>query len=184
MNTTLTDDRYALIQRYLHWIIAVLVLGMLISGWIMHEFKSKDFPKGVYSMIYDNHKSIGVIVLVLMTIRIITRLAHGAPAPHPSLATWQRVTSGVVHYGFYILLIAQPVIGLIGTWSFPAPVPVLDSLGIDNPFSKDRDLSKLLFYWHDIIGRVLAAFVVLHIAGAVSHILKRDGIFRRMGFGK
>jgi len=86
MTTGMTEERYALIQRLLHWLIAFMVLGLLVGGWIMHEFKAKDLPKGLYSQIYDLHKSIGVVVLLLMAFRIIARLIHGAPAPHPSLA--------------------------------------------------------------------------------------------------
>jgi len=182
VTTEMTDERYTLIQRLLHWLIALMVLSLLVGGWIMAEFKAKDLPKGLYSQIYDLHKSIGVVVLLLMAFRIIARLIHGAPAPHPSLANWQRTAASLVHYAFYALLIAQPIIGLIGTWSYPAPVPILDALGIENPFAKDRDLSKTLFFWHEMIGKALIALAILHIGGAFLHILKRDGVVRRMGF--
>ncbi len=184
MNTGISDDRYALIQRLLHWLIALIVLGMLISGWIILEFGRKDFPKGVYSQIYDLHKSAGVIALVLMLLRVVVRLIHGAPAPHPALTSWQRSLSSIVHHSFYLLLIIQPILGLVGTWTFPAPVPILDALGVDNPFSKDRDLSGTLFFLHEIVGKALTALVVLHLCGAFMHIFKRDGVFRRMGLGR
>jgi len=180
----MTHDRYAFTQRLLHWLIALMVLGLLAGGWIMTHMKAKDLPDGLYETIYANHKNFGVIVLVLMALRIIARLVHGAPAPHPGLANWQRTASSVVHIGFYALLIVQPVLGLIGTWSFPAPVPILDGLGIDNPLVKDRDLSGTLFDLHEIIGKVLIVLAILHIGGALMHIFKRDGVFRRMSLGK
>ena len=180
MNTGITDERYALIQRLLHWLIALIVLGMLISGWIILEFGRKDLPKGVYSQIYDLHKSAGVIALALMLVRVAVRLVHGAPAPHPVLTSWQRTLSSFVHHSFYLLLIIQPILGLIGTWTFPAPVPILDALGIDNPFSKDRDLSGTLFYLHEIAGKALTALLLLHLCGAFMHIFRRDGVFRRI----
>jgi len=179
----MTDERYALIQRLLHWIIAFLVLGALAGGWIIHEFKAKDFPKGVYSQIYDLHKAVGFIVLMLMVCRIFTRVIYGAPTPHPGLANWQRVASNIVHFGFYALLIVQPILGIIGVWTFPAPIPILDTL-IDNPLTKDRALSSTVFDLHEIVGKILIALAVLHIGGAFMHIFKRDGVFRRMGFGK
>jgi cytochrome b561 len=172
------DDRYALTQRVLHWLIAVMVLGLLAGGWIMTHMKAKDLPDGLYNMIYAQHKNFGVIIIVLMLLRIIARLIHGAPAPHVGLANWQRTASSVVHIGFYALLIIQPVLGLIGTWSFPAPIPLLDGLGIDNPFTKDRELSKTLFELHEIVGKALIVLAVLHIGGAFLHIFKRDGVFR------
>lgn len=180
----MTDDRYALTQRLLHWLIAVLVLGALVGGWIMGEFKAKDLPAGLYSQIYDLHKSVGVVVLALMVCRIIARLIHGAPAPHPGLANWQRTASAVVHFGFYALLIVQPILGLIGVWAFPAPIPILDSLGIPNPLSKDRELSKTVLELHEIAGKALIALAILHVGGALLHLFKGDGVMRRMGFGR
>lgn len=178
----MTNDRYALTQKLLHWIIAFLVLGALTGGWIIHEFTRKDFPKGVYSQIYDLHKAVGFIILMLMLCRIIARLVHGKPAPHPGLANWQRIASTFVHTAFYVLLIVQPILGIMGVWSFPAPIPVLDSL-IDNPLTKDRDLSKTSLNLHAIVGKALIALTILHIGGAFLHIFKRDGVFSRMGFG-
>ena len=178
----MTIERYALTQRLLHWIIAFLVLGALVGGWVIHEFSPKDFPKGVHSQIYDLHKAVGFIVLMLMLCRIIARLIHGAPAPHPGLANWQRTASSIVHIGFYGLLILQPILGILGVWSYPAPIPILDSL-IDNPLTKDRDFSKTLLNLHEIVGKVLIVLTILHIGGAFLHIFKRDGVFSRMGLG-
>ena len=180
----MTDDRYALIQRLLHWLIAVLVLGALLGGWIMSDFKPADLPKGLHSQIYDLHKSVGVVVLALMLCRIIARLIHGAPAPHPALKNWQRKVSAIVHFGFYALLIAQPILGMIGVWSFPAPIPILDALGVPNPLAQDRELSKTVFELHEIAGKALIVLAILHIGGALLHLFKGDGVMRRMGFGK
>jgi len=177
----MTDDRYALIQRLLHWVIAVFVLGNLASGWIIVEFSRKDFPKGVYSDIYDLHKGLGAIILALMLCRVLTRLIYGTPSPHPVLENWQRIASKIVHNGFYVLLIIQPVLGILGVWAFPAPIPVLD-LVVDNPLTKDRVLSKVLLDLHAVTGLVLMALTVLHIGGAFLHIFKRDGVFSRIGF--
>lgn len=176
-------DRYALIQRLLHWTIAVLVLGALVAGWIMDEFKAADLPDGLYEWIYARHKDTGVAILLLMACRIVARLIHGAPPPHPVLPDWQRRLAGTVHALFYVLLVVQPLLGLMGTWSYPAPIPVLDALGIPNPLAKDRELSGLLFDLHGIVGQALMILAVLHIAGALSHLFRGDGIVARMGFG-
>lgn len=179
----MTEERYSLIQRLLHWAIALLVLGALAGGMVMDNFKAKDLPPGLYNQVYDLHKSVGVVVLALMIVRIAVRLSHGAPAPHPALADWQRLASNIVHFGFYALLIVQPVLGVIGVWAFPAPIPIFDSLGLDNPLTKDRELSKTVLELHEIFGKALIALALLHIGGAAMHILKGDGVMRRMGFG-
>ena len=87
-----------------------------------------------------------------------------------------------MHTAFYVLLVVQPILGIIGVWTYPAPIPILDTL-IDNPLTKDRELSETLLDLHKIAGKVLIALAVLHIGAAFLHIFKRDGVFRRMGFG-
>jgi len=38
----MTEERYALTQRVLHWIIAILVLGALTGGWIIQDHRAID----------------------------------------------------------------------------------------------------------------------------------------------
>ena len=45
-------------------------------------------------ILYSIYKSLGVLILILMTLRLINRLAVGAPSANPSIESWQKTVSG------------------------------------------------------------------------------------------
>lgn len=178
-------DRYSLIQKLLHWGIALLVIGALAAGSLLDELPNGDFK----NQLYATHKAVGVTILGLMLLRLLTRFfmrRPGLPVETPAL---QRMIAGVSHAAFYALLIAMPIIGWAATASFPAPVPYFglielnEALNIKAFFPPDREFSKDLFEIHEIIGKVLIGLIVLHIAAALYHgMVKKDGVLRRMWF--
>ena len=72
---------YSTTAKFFHWTIALLVLTTISIGILLDIF-----PKGPdQDKFYTLHKSLGVLILVLMTLRIVYRFMHGAPAPEHSL---------------------------------------------------------------------------------------------------
>ncbi|MEP6602076.1 MAG: hypothetical protein ABJB49_09750, partial [Nitrospirota bacterium] len=57
--------------------------------------------------LYTLHESVGALILILMTLRIIYRLSHGAPPPEPTLKPWERTASQTVHWVLYGLLLSK-----------------------------------------------------------------------------
>lgn len=179
--------RYSLIQRLLHWTIALLVIGALAAGSLLDQLPNGDLK----NQLYATHKAVGVTILGLMLLRVLVRLFAGAPALPRAVPWSQRMIAGLSHAAFYALLIAMPIIGWAATASFPAPVPFFglvelnEALNIKAIFPADREFSKELFWLHEIIGKVLIAMVALHVLAALHHgIVKKDGVMRRMWFGK
>ena len=191
-------EHYAGIQKLLHWLIALAVIGALTMGILIthkelaNSVLGEELRKSLSNDFYAWHKATGVLILVLMVLRVFTRLIYGRPGHPVDMPYWQSVVSGIVHATFYALLIAMPIIGWVATASFPAPVPffgLVDNLnpvlGITDVIGKDRDFSKWLFGIHEIIGKILIGLVLLHILAALYHgLVRRDGVFRRMWFGR
>ena len=72
MNTS----RYSLPAIVLHWGQAVLVIWLLWLGWTM-----VDLPKGAErSAAYGLHKSLGLLTLLLVGVRLAWRVGHPPPA--------------------------------------------------------------------------------------------------------
>ena len=75
--------KYALSQRLLHWIIALMVLGALAVGMLLgflgFSGVKDTFGIDVTNLLYKYHKTFGVLILGLMVIRIAVKLAKGAP---------------------------------------------------------------------------------------------------------
>ena len=70
-------ERWGAISQLLHWSIVLLILGLGVIGLVMVELPRS--PRWFW--VYDLHKSFGLTVLALVTLRLLWRLFAGAPRP-------------------------------------------------------------------------------------------------------
>ncbi|MEM6974459.1 MAG: cytochrome b [Pseudomonadota bacterium] len=177
------DGRYALVQRVLHWTVALVVICSLLGGLMLYLFGfgglRDTFGMEVTNLIYKYHKTLGVLVLMLMAFRIAARLKLGAPAMSPFLPVWQVRAADAVHIAIYVLLIAVPVLGWAGTAAGGFPVQFFD-FTLPGIIPKDKELSKTLFQLHGLAALSLTAILVLHIGAAYRHWKLRDGTMARI----
>lgn len=176
--------RYALAQRLLHWLIAVLVLLAFAFGGTIGYFGfdglREIFGAAGTDLIYTTHKTLGVLILGFMVLRLGTRFTFGKPAYATPLPAPQRVASQLVHTLFYVLLIVMPVLGWLATASGGFPVSLFQ-LELPGLIGRDDALSETFFLWHEYVGYALIALIALHIAGAMYHWrIRRDGVMQRM----
>jgi len=173
----IAGESYSGFAKLLHWVIAVMILGMIPVGIIMHNLE----PSALQNQLYNLHRSFGVVVLALMLIRVVYRFAHGVPAPEPSLPPFQRVVSNLVHLALYALVISQAFVGWIATSAFGAPISVFGLFVMPDLVAKDQALAGPLFDAHYVMGLMIAGLLVLHIGAALFHyFVRRDGVMRRM----
>ncbi len=177
-------DRYALVQRLLHWLIALLVLGVLgvgmTLGFLGFDGVKETFGGDVTNVLYSLHKTFGVTILALMILRLALRLTLGVPHYRPPLPGFERVASRLVHGLFYVALLAMPVIGWLATAAGGYPVQFF-GWALPGFIGKDKDLSETLFSLHSFVGWVILGLIVLHVGGAMRHwLIKRDGVMARM----
>ena len=172
---TLTN-RYSRGAIWFHWSIASLIIVNLAIG-LLHESLLDGVP-GIIPL----HKSIGLTVIVLTLWRIVWRLTH-RPPPHPaSMHTWERLAAGAAHLGLYVLMLALPLTG----WAMvsrPLKRRPLDFFGLfDVPYLPvTQDAGTVARNAHGLLGWVLLALLVIHVAAALRHhFLLRDTILSRM----
>ncbi len=168
---------YSGAQKALHWMIAVLVLAMVAMGLAM----TAAGPGQLKNNLYETHKSIGVVVLILMVPRIVLRLRRGAPPPVPGLAPWQRAAARASHVALYALLVAVPVLGWAGVSACCPPVNLFWTVPVTLPIGGGFETAKPILAVHDILALALAGLVALHVAAALHHhIGRKDETLRRM----
>jgi cytochrome b561 len=170
-------SEYSGTAKLLHWTIAACVLFMLPVGIIMGWLPQGD----AQNLLYTLHRSFGVLILPLMLIRLAYRLVNGTPPPEPTLTPIQRIVSHVVHLTLYALLIAQPLIGWVATSAYGAQISVFGLFTMPAIVEKNEELSKPLFFVHELIGLTIAGLLVMHIGAALFHyFIRRDGVLQRM----
>lgn len=165
-------SRYSLIQRVLHWGIAVIVLSTLGIGILlgMQEFKETVamFGKEGTNLVYKYHKTFGVLILLLMAVRLVVRMVKGKPAYTQPLAPLERMASSAVHFLLYAALFAMPVLGWLATAAGGFPVEFFD-WKLPGLIAKDKELAATLFSLHGLLGWAILGLFVLHVGGALKH---------------
>ena len=173
-------ERYTRTAIVLHWLIAALVTAQFAWGWWMQTIPKQ--PPGLRADAFNFHKSVGLTILALMTLRLAWRLLHRAP-PLPPMPRWQAALARATHGGLYAALLVQPLAGYLGSVFSGYPVKYF---GMTLPAwgARHDALKDLLSGVHLTVSWIIATLVLLHVAGAAKHALvDRDGLLRRMGLG-
>jgi cytochrome b561 len=168
---------YSPTARLLHWLTAVLVLAIIPVGIVMANMESgptKDF-------LYNLHRSVGALLLVIVLVRLAYRLAHPAPPLPADMPVIQQWAAHANHWAFYVLLIVQPLIGWIATSAYRAPVVFFWLFELPPIWPENRAFSEQAFAVHRALGILIALLVLVHIAAALyHHFIRKDGILTRM----
>jgi len=183
---------YTPTARRFHWLIAFLILLQFPIGIYMtyrgYEMdggvNEKGEPvKGVWDAVtdtlYSSHKTIGIVILLLVLVRLIYRLTQGAPRSDRSVPPALTGLAHLLHWVIYALLIAVPIGGYLGI----SYGNYLDVFGVNLPAvtATDKDMSKELFEYHEAAAFTLLVLIGIHIAAAIYHrYVRRDRVVERM----
>lgn len=168
--------RYGTTAKAFHWLIVALLLVQYPIGWLMPDLH-RGMKPGV-GMTF--HISVGISILIVVVLRFLWRLTHPV-APESTLPPWQRLSSELVHWMLYILVLATTLTGWLFAsfrgWSvsyfYLFPLPMLAS---DNAAA-----GKAIDGLHQAAEWTLLVFIGLHVLAALAHLfVYRDRIMQRM----
>ena len=168
--------RFSLLQRLLHWLMAICILGMLFIGVGM---VSTVMPK--YLTLVSIHKPLGIAILVLALIRLTVRLRQGAPPLPADLPEPMKLAAQLSHYALYALMIAMPLIGWGMLSAAAYPVVLFGGMHLPAILPQSDGLHTLLWNAHFYLAFAFFALILMHAAAALFHALvRRDGVFDAM----
>ena len=181
------SPRYPLLLRLIHWLTAVIVIGVLALGLTLgvlgFEGAKETFGLPVTNAIYKYHKTFGIIVLGLMALRFLIRLFIRKPPYDTPLPRVNRVTSSLVHATLYVLLLIQPVVGWAATAAGDFPIQFFER-ELPKFIGKDEALSATLYNIHFAVGLLLLVLITVHVTAALFHrlavgdtVMKRISLF-------
>lgn len=169
-------SRYSWQAMLLHWLLAVIVIGMLTLGYLLG-----DMPRGPARVFYvDLHRSFGVLALLLVLLRLGWRLRRTPPPLPLTMPRWQRVAATVNHGLLYLCILLQPLSGYLAS-SFTRDGVRFFGLALPHWGWDDKPLRSFFGEMHGIVALALVALVAIHILAALKHLLlDRDQVFQRM----
>lgn len=170
-----SDTHFGLIAILLHWIIAILIIGLLALGLYMVEL-----PISLEKLkFYGWHKEYGLLVLALVIVRLGWRLIN--ITPNLSIPFLEKIAARAVHWAFYGFMFAMPITGWLVTSSAGLPASFFGLFTLPNLVAASQE--NLLFYSdiHKWLGYGLIATIILHTLAALKHhFINKDDILRRM----
>lgn len=170
-----TNDSYGSVAKFLHWLIFILVFVMIVGGFFLG-----DVPKEYKGVVYNLHKLTGLTILFLMLIRLGWKMTNVKPALPADTTTWQRRAERAVHDLLYLLIIAMPLAGWIGS-SSAGKAPHIGGISLTLPVPESEALIDTMFEIHELIAYGIIFLVCVHVAAALyHHYIKKDNILRRM----
>jgi cytochrome b561 len=174
------SERYSRTAIALHWLIAILVVVQFAWGWWMQEIPKQ--PVGPRAEAFNLHKSVGLMILALMIIRILWRLSH-RPPPLVGVPRWQTRAARANHALLYLALVIQPLAGYLGSEFSGFPVRFF-GLILPSWAGKNVPMKELMSTVHLVTSWAIAAAIVAHVVAALKHaVIDRDGLLARMGIG-
>lgn len=162
----------------LHWVIALAMIGMVIFGLVLEDMPRSENKSALIQL----HKSIGVVVLGLALWRLLWRVRQGMPETVAVLTGLQARLMHATHGFLLLCTLLLPLSGILYTIGSAYPVTLFGMPFIPQLLeTKNELLAKIGVTSHAVLGKLIIAAIILHVAAAVKHhIVDRDGTLRRM----
>lgn len=172
-----SPERYGIVARSFHWILAILMISIAVAGIIMVGMEAS--PQKF--QIYDLHKALGIIVLTLAIARIAWKFMNVQPMEIVTHKRWEKILSKIVHTFFYVAMVGMPMSGWAMSSAAGYPVSMFGLFDLPNLFPENKEILDEIKLVHKFFGYSLLAIIGLHMAGALKHhFIDKDATLRRM----
>lgn len=169
--------RYTATAKALHWLMALLIFGLLALGFYMHDLPLSPQKLKLYSW----HKWAGVTVFLLVWLRLFWRLAHRPPALPASMPKLLQLAAHAGHLALYVLMIVIPISGWLMSSAKGVQTVWFGVLPLPDLLEKNKEVGDLLQTVHMSLNLFFAAVIAGHIGAALKHhFIDRDDILKRM----
>jgi cytochrome b561 len=177
MNLRNTAATWGSVQKSFHWVIALLVIGMICLGLYMTSLKISPTVFRLFAL----HKSFGIVALTLITLRLLWTLASIRPDALPGHRPWEKFLAHLVHGFLYAAVIFMPLSGWVMSSAKNFHVSVFGWFTLPDLVAPDKALAHRAGEFHETLAWCLIAAIALHVAGALKHhVIDRDSTLRRM----
>ena len=172
------QSTYSLTRTLLHWLIAIIVIGLFASGYWMVDL---DYYNNWYTKAPFAHKAIGIILFLVLLVTSLIRLLTNKPDYDTSLSVVEKRSAKLVQYSMSLLIYSLIITGYLITTAKGDAISIFGLFEIPAIFSNinsQNDLAGKLHRWGAYLCVGLAC---LHAAAALfHHFVKKDTTLTRM----
>ena len=169
--------QYTKTAKSLHWLMAILLFGLLALGFYMHDLPLSPEKLQLYSW----HKWAGITAFLLVLVRLAWRFTHRPPALPESMPKTMQFAAHAGHLALYALMIAIPLSGWLMSSAKGFQTVYFGLLPIPDLLAKNKELGECLAEVHEALNIALILVVVGHVGAALKHhFIDKDDILSRM----
>jgi cytochrome b561 len=171
------NTHYTATAKGLHWLMALLIFGLLALGFYMSDLPLSPEKLQFYSW----HKWAGVTVFALVWLRLLWRVTHRPPAYPISMSGLQQALAHTGHLVLYVLMIVIPLSGWLMSSAKGVPTVWFGVLPLPDLIGRDKELGKQLAELHSALNIGFLVLIGGHAAAALfHHLVHKDDTLRRM----
>ena len=173
-----TTDSYDKVMRAIHWTTLLLITGVFVTIW---SADPRLVGRANALLIVQIHRSLGLTVCALTIFRLAWRWHARIPPLPGDLPTIQRWAARANEGLIYVLLLAQPVVGLLYSNSYGIQVNLFLMVQLPTVIAHDPAFGETLGALHNFLGYSLLALIGAHAAAALfHHFIRRDDVLNAM----
>ena len=173
-----SKHHYGWVAIGLHWIAALVVLGLFGLGFWMVDL-------GYYDQWYKPapalHKSIGISLFGLMLFRLVWRLLQPQPEALPTHSPVEKIAGHLMHLILYFMLFTIMLTGYLISTADGRGIEVFELFqvpGFGSFIENQEDLAGAI---HKYAAYSLIVLVTLHAVAALKHhFIDKDNTLKRM----
>jgi cytochrome b561 len=162
-------------MRFLHWLMAALVLTMLGIGLAMVV------SLGDYHRLVSIHRPLGILILILVVIRFVNRRLSSLPPFPATMSPQERLAAHASEVLLYTLLFVEPLVGWGMLSAARYPIVLFGSLHLFPILPQSVMLYAVLRKTHTFLAYLLFLAFIAHFGAILFHtLIVRDGMLSRM----
>lgn len=161
-----SSEGYGLPAILLHWLVALTVLGMFTLGLWMTDLTYYD---AWYREAPAIHKSIGILLFLVMLVRLLWRITNVRPADEPGLSSLERRLAHAAHLLLYLLIFMVMLSGYLISTADGRPIEVFGLFSVPALLSHIPNQEDIAGKIHLILAVILVSLAGLHALAALKH---------------
>lgn len=172
-----TPSSWGSAAKGFHWVMAAVIvvqvpLGVAAAAWHVSPTRIE---------LFYWHKSLGVLLLALVVLRLAWRAVNPTPALPGDLPPWERVAARSGHALLYALLVSLPLSGWVVNSAANVPFRAFRMLRLPAIVAPDEALATGFARLHAVLAAALVLMLVVHVVAALRHhLVRKNDVLARM----
>ncbi|MBL4692363.1 MAG: cytochrome b [Magnetovibrio sp.] len=174
-----SQNHFGVIAKFLHWLIALLMIALIGLGAYMVTLDYYDDEWYDGSLLL--HKALGMVGLAVVGLKFIWMLKNPKPDDLPTLKSWEKHASVLAHITLLAVMFLMPVTGYVVSTSEGAGIAMFGLFEVPALFKISAAVRDMAIAIHFYLAYGGMALVLVHASAALKHhFINKDKTLRRI----